>query len=300
MTQADAVESEISAAMTNKLRTDGIKCIKLLGKGSYSTVKLAWYEHMQKLVAVKLVDKRSGSDFVVRFLPREMQVVRTLNHSNIIKVFSLIEIHPFTCMVEEYAANGDLLQKIKRYGRINEDDSKFYFRQLIEALIYLKSLEVVHRDLKCENVFLDSCDNVKLGDFGFSRYMHEGDESRTFCGSRAYTAPEVLRSRPYKGFAVDIWSAGVVLYVMVTGLMPYDDRYPKKMLLKQLQHRITFPSKRTLSDEVKRLIFEMLHPVPTKRKQYPDIIKCSWLVNTTYRMRIEEKLSPPSTDSSDD
>ncbi|KHN76274.1 Testis-specific serine/threonine-protein kinase 1, partial [Toxocara canis] len=213
---------------------------------------------------------------------------------------TLVEIHPFTCMVQEYAGNGDLLQKIKKYGFIQEDDSRFYFRQLIEALVYLKSLEVVHRDLKCENVFLDSCDNVKLGDFGFSRYMHAGDESRTFCGSRAYTAPEVLRSRPYSGFAVDIWSAGVVLYVMVTGLMPYDDRYPRKMLAKQLQHRITFPSRRPLSEEVKRLIFEMLHPVPTKRKQYPQIIKSPWLINTPYRMRIEERPSPPSTDTSED
>ncbi|VDK25682.1 unnamed protein product [Anisakis simplex] len=154
------------------------------------------------------------------------------------KKLQLLEISPFTCMIEEYAANGDLLQRIKRYGGIEEDESRFYFRQLIEALSYLQSVEVVHRDLKCENVFLDTCDNIKLGDFGFSRYMRAGDESKTFCGSRAYTAPEVLRSRPYSGNTVDIWSAGVVLYVMVTGLMPYDDRHPKKMLIKQLQHRL--------------------------------------------------------------
>ncbi|VDM24225.1 unnamed protein product [Toxocara canis] len=208
----------------------------------------------------------------------------------------VVEVHPFVCIVQEHADNGDLLQRIKRDGLIDEDESRFLFRQIIEALSYLESMRVVHRAVKCENVFLDSYDNVKLGDFGFSRYMHTNDLSRTFCGSRAYAAPEVLRSRPYNGFGVDVWSAGVVLYVMVTGLMLYDDRYPERMLDKQMHHRITFPSGRSLSEELKRLMFEMLHPKPSKRANYAQIIKSAWLINTPYRMRTEQRSSPPTSD----
>ncbi|VDN55342.1 unnamed protein product [Dracunculus medinensis] len=188
-------------------------------------------------------------------------------------------------MVEEFAANGDLLKKIKSIERIDENESRFLFRQLTEALMYLQSIRVVHRDIKCENIFLDSHDNVKLGDFGFSRMMRLNDKSNTFCGSRAYAAPEVLSSKPYSGFTVDLWSAGIVLYIMVTGLMPYDDRNLKKMLEKQLRHRVTFPKTVELSSEVKHLISEILHPYPTQRKAYPEIIRSSWLINTPYRIR---------------
>ncbi|VBB26737.1 unnamed protein product [Acanthocheilonema viteae] len=146
-------------------------------------------------------------------------------------------------------------------------------------------LEVAHRDLKCENIFLDIYGNIKLGDFGFSRLMHSNDISHTFCGSRAYVPPEVLRSQPYTGFSVDLWSAGIVLFVMVTGLMPYNDQNPQRMLSKQLQHRLTFPRRILISKEVKTLIYEILHPIPSQRKQYSDILTSTWLADTPYKFR---------------
>ncbi|KAK6104076.1 Protein kinase domain family protein [Brugia pahangi] len=91
--------------------------------------------------------------------------------------------------------------------------------------------------------------------------MHNNDVSCTFCGSRAYVPPEVLKSQPYTSFTVDLWSLGVVLLVMVTGLMPYDDQNPRRMLSKQLQHKLTFPHKILISEEVKTLIYEILHPI---------------------------------------
>uniref|UniRef100_A0A915A4C6 Protein kinase domain-containing protein n=2 Tax=Parascaris univalens TaxID=6257 RepID=A0A915A4C6_PARUN len=234
-----ATQSEKSLDMMSRLYKAGYISKDVIGRGTYSIVRRAYSERHNKDVALKIVDKRSQSDFIIRFLPRELDIVQRLHHQNIVDVFEIIQSESIVCIAQEYAAGGDLLKKIKKQGRINEDHSRFYFRQLVEALMYLKKIEVVHRDLKCENLFLDLCDNIKLGDFGFSRIMHNGDESHTFCGSRAYVAPEVLRSRSYSGFTVDLWSAGVVLFVMVTGLMPYDDRYPKKMVEKQMQHRYT-------------------------------------------------------------
>lgn len=196
----------------------------------------------------------------------------------------MLSIDNKVLLVEEYGDNGDLLKRIKDKTRLSEKDSKPLFRQLIESLVvssfcqsissvtlkqlqYLQSQSIVHRDVKCENVFLDANDNVKLGDFGFARFLRQNEVygilfininlysqiSSTFCGSRAYVAPEILSGVSYTGFTVlctstqsfynevikvDTWSAGIVLYVMTTGVMPYDDRNPKKMLERMLSHRV--------------------------------------------------------------
>uniref|UniRef100_A0A8R1XNR7 Protein kinase domain-containing protein n=2 Tax=Onchocerca TaxID=6281 RepID=A0A8R1XNR7_ONCVO len=274
-----------TATILKRLEKKGIHYKQIIGKGTFSSVRCAWHNKMKQNVALKIIDASSNSDFIVRFLPREKVIVQQLNHANIIKNFEILEEEPFICFVQEYAMHGDLLQRIKKNDRINENEGRFFFRQLIEALVYLKSINIAHRDIKCENVLLDNCDNVKLGDFGFARFMKVDELSHTFCGSRAYVAPELLRSHPYNGFLADIWSTGILLYVMVTGFMPYDDRNIGKMLEKQLQHRITFPRRRSLSAEVKELICTMVHPEPLKRRPYHEVIKSSWLANTKYELR---------------
>uniref|UniRef100_A0A915PXH6 Protein kinase domain-containing protein n=1 Tax=Setaria digitata TaxID=48799 RepID=A0A915PXH6_9BILA len=315
--ESESDNSEAVASSTTILKClekKGIHQRGIIGKGTFSSVRCAWHNQMQKNVALKIIDTSSNSDFIVRFLPRERNIIQQLNHANIIKNFEIVDEQPFVCFVQEYAMHGDLLQKIKKNDRINEDEGRFYFRQLIEALMietrlckataifaglvalliyayeytyYLKSINIAHRDIKCENVLLDSCDNVKLGDFGFARFMKPDEMSHTFCGSRAYVAPELLRSFPYNGFLADIWSAGILLYVMVTGFMPYDDRNISKMLEKQLQHRITFPRRRSLTIDVKELIYAMVHPEPLRRRPYDEVITSSWLANTKYEFRSE-------------
>ncbi|VDK75097.1 unnamed protein product [Litomosoides sigmodontis] len=290
-----AIESESDDSETATSKVTILKSLlekrihykQIIGKGTFSSVRCAWHDEMKKHVALKIVDTSSNSDFIVRFLPREKIIVQQLNHANIVKNFEIINEGPFVCFVQEYAMHGDLLQKIKRNDRIDEEESRFYFRQLIEALSYLKSINVAHRDIKCENVLLDYCDNIKLSDFGFARFMKADEMSHTFCGSRAYVAPELLRSYPYNGFLADIWSTGILLYVMVTGFMPYDDRNINKMLEKQLQHRITFPRRRSLSVGVKELIYAMVHPEPLRRLPYHEVIRSSWLADTKYELRSE-------------
>ncbi|VDM39245.1 unnamed protein product [Toxocara canis] len=246
---------------------------------------------------MKVIDKRKDFKYSKRCLPRELQIVQKIDHNNIVRVYEIIEKEPFVCLVQEYAEKGDLLKRIRQTGRVIEPESRIFFRQILEALMYLKSIEVVHRDLKCENVLLDTCLNVKLADFGFARFMKPGDRSKTFCGSRAYLSPEIIRGRPYDGFLADIWSGGIVLYVMITGCMPYNDRNVRKMLEKQLQHRISFPRSILLSNEVKQLIFEILHPIPTKRPSLSEIVHSKWLINTEYRMRVAKPRSDSSSSS---
>lgn len=225
-----------------------------------------------------------------------MALVRNLKHECVLRVYQVVDISHYVIFITEFCDGGDLLQKIKKSKRIPEPEAKVLFRQLIEALIYLQRCNIVHRDLKCENVFLDRHENVKLGDFGFARYLKPNEKANTFCGSRAYVAPEILRAIAYSGQTVDVWSAGVVLYVMVTGVMPYDDRNPQKMVERQLGHRIRFP-KIELSVQVKTLIYEILHPYPPSRPTYKAICNSDWLKHTTYSIKGARE---PSTTQSQD
>ncbi|WKY05288.1 hypothetical protein Q1695_005918 [Nippostrongylus brasiliensis] len=256
---------------------------EFLGKGSYSCV-LKGLKGSKAPIAVKIVDTREESEYVKRFLPRESLLVKKLHHDCIIRVYQIISTPNFTTFITEFCESGDLLQKIRKLKRLSESEAKLVFRQLIEALTYLERHGIVHRDIKCENIFLDRYENVKLGDFGFARYLSHKEKSSTFCGSRAYVAPEILRSIAYTGHTVDIWSSGVVLFVMVTGVMPYDDRNPDKMVERQLAHKVRFPKSVNLTTDVKALIYEILHPYPPSRPSYRAICKSQWLRNTPYRL----------------
>uniref|UniRef100_A0A914XP03 Protein kinase domain-containing protein n=1 Tax=Plectus sambesii TaxID=2011161 RepID=A0A914XP03_9BILA len=269
------------------LQREGVELGDAIGRGTFSDVRRAWSHRLRAFVAVKMIDRRTSTDFVRHFLPRELLIVQQLRHPNIVRVHHLLDAGPVVCLVQEYAEHGDLLRLIKRRRRLPETDARPLFRQLIEALEYLRRQEIAHRDVKCENVFLDRNDNVKLGDFGFARWMRAADVSKTFCGSRAYVAPEILRAEPYSGSGCDIWSAGVVLYVMVTGVMPYDDRNPRHMIEKQLQHRVTFPRflGHLISHDARLLVYIMLHPDPTRRAKYADIVNSAWLVHTSAELR---------------
>ncbi|EYB82116.1 hypothetical protein Y032_0366g15 [Ancylostoma ceylanicum] len=209
-----------------------IKINEFLGKGSYSQVMKGLSDNKFS-IAVKIIDTRVPSEYVRRFLPREMSLVRNLRHECVLRVFQVVDISHYVIFVTEYCDGGDLLQKIKRMKRVPENEARVLFRQLIEALIvseallikvqkvkeknlngreslvhpcsqnqviyYLQKCDIVHRDLKCENVLLDRHENVKLGDFGFARYLKPNEKANTFCGSRAYVAPEILRAIAYSG-----------------------------------------------------------------------------------------------------
>ncbi|MFH4981426.1 hypothetical protein AB6A40_008135 [Gnathostoma spinigerum] len=204
----------------------------------------------------------------------------------LVKPLQVIDLGPYICIVQEYAPRGDLLKRIGKRANLEEDEAKIIFRQLLEALVYLKSVEVLHRDLKCDNVLFDRANNVKLADFGFARYMKANDWSMTFCGSRIYAAPEILklllpenRGMKYSGFASDAWSSGVILYVMVTGHMPYDENNLEHTLSEQ----ITYPRSIQLTSSLKELIASILDPDPMTRKTCEEMINSDWLRTTPYQ-----------------
>ncbi|XP_029777592.1 testis-specific serine/threonine-protein kinase 1-like [Suricata suricatta] len=266
------------------LRMKGYTMGITLGEGSYAKVKSAYSERLKLNVAVKIIDRRKApTDFLGKFLPREIEILPRLNHRSIVKTYEIFETSDGRVyIVMELAVRGDLLQLVQTRGALPEDDARDKFHQLSSAIKYCHDLNVVHRDLKLENVLLDESFNIKLSDFGFSkRCLRDGSGrltlSKTFCGSAAYAAPEVLEAVPYQPKVCDIWSLGVILYIMVCGAMPYDDSNIKRMLRLQKEHLVHIPHSRHLTGECKDLLYRMLQPDVRRRLNIDEVLSHSWL-----------------------
>ncbi|XP_036849565.1 testis-specific serine/threonine-protein kinase 1 [Manis javanica] len=266
------------------LRRRGYTMGTHLGEGSYAKVKSAYSERLKSNVAVKIIDrKKAPTDFLEKFLPREIEILAMLNHRYIIKTYEIFETSDGKVyIVMELGVQGDLLEFIRTWGALHEDDARKKFHQLSSAIKYCHDLDIVHRDLKCENLLLDKDFNIKLSDFGFSKRCLRDDSgrltlSKTFCGSAAYAAPEVLQGVPYQPKVYDIWSLGVILYIMVCGSMPYDDSNIKRMLRTQKEHRVKFPRSKHLTGECKDLICRMLQPDVNRRLHIDEILSHCWV-----------------------
>lgn len=171
-------------------------------------------------------------------------------------------------------AGGELFQYIVENGRMEESEARRFFQQIIAATDYCHRHKIAHRDLKPENLLLDEFLNVKIGDFGLSNVMTDGDFLKTSCGSPNYAAPEVISGRLYSGPEVDVWSCGVILYVMLCGRLPFDDEYIPTLFMKINKGIYTLPP--YLSPEAKELLSSMLVVDPVKRISIAEIQQLPW------------------------
>lgn len=263
------------------------KIKELIGEGTYSKVHLASLESksVKCQVACKIINVNDDNDtYITKFLPREIGILRRISHPNIIKVLDIVEQGNKVYLFMEYCSKGDLLEYVRRKGILPENKTKNIFRQIVNAIYYLHSLNISHRDLKCENIFLTAHKHVKVGDFGFSRLCCNDETntrvlSNTFCGSTAYAAPEILRGLAYYPKMYDIWSLGCILYIMLCGSMPFDDSNIKNMLRFQ-QSKLVYGviySKFELSGSLKVLLCKLLEPDVSKRINIRKVAKCKWL-----------------------
>ncbi|KAK9744882.1 Protein kinase domain [Popillia japonica] len=277
---AESNDSEILQKM-------GYTIEKSIGEGTYSKVCLATMSLRfgNEKVACKIINKKcAGQDFIKKFLPRELKIIRYTTHPNIITVHDIIEINSTIYIFMDYCRNGDLLEYIKNHGPLCEDKAKRYFRQLTSAVQYLHALEIAHRDLKCENIFLTINNSIKLGDFGFARHciddLGECILSDTFCGSAAYAAPEILQGISYNPKMYDMWSLGCILYIMLTASMPFDDTNIKRMLKSQLNRSLciaAFKYWKKNCHHLKSLLAYLLEPNVMQRATIDEVVNCSWL-----------------------
>jgi carbon catabolite-derepressing protein kinase len=176
-------------------------------------------------------------------------------------------------LVLEYAG-GELFNYIVEKGRMSEGEARKLFQQIVTAVEHCHYHRIVHRDLKPENILLDVAKNVKIADFGLSNYLEDGDFLKTSCGSPNYAAPEVISGKYYSGPEIDVWSCGVILYVMLCGQLPFDDDHIPTLFKKINSGVFRLPS--FLSSTAKDLLSSMLTVDPLKRITIPEIRKNSW------------------------
>lgn len=265
------------------LKRYGYTLERTLGSGSSAKVISAYSRELKRKVALKIIDRtKAPADFLQRFLPRELDILSSLNHPHIVKTLKNFEIGAKLFIVMELGERGDLLRFINTEGKLSEDLSKKMFRQIALAVKFIHDQDIVHRDLKCENLLLDKDINVKLADFGFSKRLEYVDGhmvlSDTFCGSMAYASPELLQNMPYNPKPNDVWSMGVVLFIMLTGTMPFNDSSLRARLKIQKKHGIKFP--KSIKDKYKDahdLISCMLDPDPARRIDIDRILEHPWL-----------------------
>jgi len=240
-----------------------------LGEGTYGKVKLATHKLTGQKVAIKIIPKKYAEN-----LTREIHHHRYLHHPNIISLLEVIPTETEIYMVLEYCEGGELYDFLVERGRLRENLARKMFGQLCRAVKYCHDRRVVHRDLKLENILLDAHNNIKLGDFGFTRECESKKLLETICGSTGYSAPEMLLAKKYSGLEVDIWSLGVILYTLLCGALPFDDDDENEMKHKIIKGE--YEMEEFLSNEAKDLIRSILQLEPSERPTLKQILQHTW------------------------
>lgn len=269
-----------------KTRLGQYDIVRTLGEGSFGKVKLAVHKVSGQKVALKIIGRQKlvTRDMAGR-IEREIQYLQLLRHPHIIKLYTVITTPKEIIMVLEYAG-GELFQYILDNGKLREDMARKFFQQIVCAVEYCHRHKIVHRDLKPENLLLDDSLNVKIADFGLSNIMTDGNFLKTSCGSPNYAAPEVVGGKLYAGPEVDVWSCGVILYVLLCARLPFDDEYIPT-LFKKIQSG-TFAMPPYISSGAARLIKRMLQVSPVTRITIEEIRQDPWFVKD-----LPDYLEPP-------
>ncbi|KAK0745334.1 kinase-like domain-containing protein [Apiosordaria backusii] len=266
--------------MRDKMRTEqrigAYNIVKTLGEGSFGKVKLAVHRSTGQQVALKIISRKKliSRDMQGR-VEREIEYLQLLRHPHIIKLYTVIKTPTEIIMVLEYAG-GELFDYIVQHGKMREDEARRFFQQMLCAVEYCHRHKIVHRDLKPENLLLDENLNVKIADFGLSNIMTDGNFLKTSCGSPNYAAPEVIGGKLYAGPEVDVWSCGVILYVLLVGRLPFDDEHIPSLFAKIAKGSYMVPT--WMSPGASTLIKKMLVVNPVQRATIEEIRQDPWFL----------------------
>ncbi|KAF5743883.1 CBL-interacting serine/threonine-protein kinase 9-like isoform X2 [Tripterygium wilfordii] len=264
---------------------------KTIGEGSFAKVKFAKNVETGDCVAIKILDR----DQVLRHkmveqIKREISTMKLIKHPNVIKIIEVLASKRKIYIVLEFVDGGELFDKIAKRGRLREDEARRYFQQLINAVDYCHSRGVYHRDLKPENLLLDSYGVLKVSDFGLSalsKQVREDGLLHTACGTPNYVAPEVLTDKGYDGTSSDIWSCGVILFVLMAGYLPFEEANLMALYRKICRAEFSCPS--WFSAGSKNLIKRILDPNPLTRITIPEILVDEWFTKGYKPPRFEQE-----------
>lgn len=250
---------------------------RMLGHGTFAKVYHARNLQSGKSVAMKVVGKEKVIKVgMMEQIKREIAVMKMVKHPNIVELHEVMASKSKIYFAMELVRGGELFSKVAK-GRLREDVARVYFQQLISAIDFCHSRGVYHRDLKPENLLLDEDGKLKVTDFGlsaFSEHLKQDGLLHTTCGTPAYVAPEVIGKKGYDGAKADLWSCGVILYVLLAGFLPFQDDNIVSMYRKI--YRGDFKCPPWFSSEARRLITKLLDPNPSTRIAINKIMDSSW------------------------
>ncbi|XP_063059067.1 MAP/microtubule affinity-regulating kinase 4 isoform X1 [Engraulis encrasicolus] len=272
------------------------RLLKTIGKGNFAKVKLARHTLTSREVAIKIIDKTQLNPTSLQKLFREVRIMKSLHHPNIVQLFEVIETEKTLYLIMEYASGGEVFDYLVSHGRMKEIEARAKFRQIVSAVHYCHQKNIVHRDLKAENLLLDADANIKIADFGFSNEFTLGSKLDTFCGSPPYAAPELFQGKKYDGPEVDIWSLGVILYTLVSGSLPFDGQNLKELRERVLRGKYRVPF--YMSTDCEGILRRFLVLNPSKRCTLEQIMKDKW-INAGYEGDELKPHSEPAADYSD-
>jgi serine/threonine protein kinase len=248
---------------------------KVLGRGAFGKVSLAVHRLTDEMVAIKSINKEVLTDEASKNkVMKEVTILKKMRHKNIIQLLDTFETDKHIIFVMELCSGGDLLNYVRKRRKLTEDYAKTIFKQILEALHYCHNLNILHRDIKLDNIILDSEGVIKVGDFGVSKIVDPAKKMFDQWGTPAYIAPEILKDKGYTGFGIDVWSSGVVLFAMLYGTVPF--RAQSMSDLHNIIIKGKYVLKPDISDSAIDLLKNILEPNPRKRLSIPQIFVHPW------------------------
>nr|CDJ92269.1 Serine threonine protein kinase-related domain containing protein [Haemonchus contortus] len=270
-----------------------LRSSRKLGCGRYSKVITGHFVSNGHAVAIKMINtQKVTEEFRSKFLPREIECWKRLNHPHLVRILGHYEAMQHVFLTMEFARGGDMLQHVQKKGPVKEHQAMIWMSQVISAVYYMHTHGIVHRDLKLENIVIFPDEGIiKISDFGFARSVIRGDAlSETYCGSKSYSAPEILKGEPYDPYKSDVWSVGVIAFVIVTDCMPYCEKRPNPQIVEAQRLRAyEYPARLHLSAECRFSIDTMM---TFSWRDRPNISHCGCLPwfqslpsNTSHRLK---------------
>ncbi|CAH8550659.1 unnamed protein product [Schistosoma turkestanicum] len=246
-----------------------------LGRGNFAVVKLGKHSQLSVKVAIKIMNKDLIGSKNLSKISRELEAMKRCQHPHIIRLYHVMETESSIFMVTEYASKGEVFDHISLSHAFGEKEARELFWQIVCAIEFCHASGIVHRDLKAENLLLDADFKIKVADFGFCNFFQNGQLLSTHCGSPQYAAPELFKGESYDGTLADVWSLGVILYILVCGSFPFPGESLGEIRTQVLRGLVRFPF--YLSTSCEQVIRSMLQVDPVRRFKLKQVMTTAWM-----------------------
>ena len=251
--------------------------LDLIKEGSSSKVYLGKSKYTKELVAIKAINKsplRNNLDDLL-LITKQMETLKILKHRNIVTLYEIYESKKYIFLITEYLGGKDLIEKLIRKKRFNEEEALRIFFQLLDALMYMHKMNICHRNLRAEHILFDKNNRPKIVGFGYSSFYESNKTIEGAYGSLCYACPEIIDEVPYNPELADVWSLGVILYVLICGYLPFSDEDDNKNKILISTGKIDFPKE--ISNKLKDLLRHMLEQNSSKRYTFEKVLKHPWI-----------------------